>query len=387
MLDRKVRHVSLPEALREHFLWNARSIVIAGTHGKTTTTALVTLAARRRRARTRRTCSAACRATSPRASCSAAGRAVRHRGRRIRQRVLREDGQVPPVPARHRRHQQHRVRSRRHLSGPRCRAAGVPALRQLVPRKRLLLLVADSDRCARRCRSRAVPCRDLRLARQARMAGATTSAAQALRHLVRASGARGAGRGASCCRFSGLHNVRNALAADRRSPHAVGARPRTAMARAATLQRRNAGSSWSATVRGVRSTTTSRTIRPAIAETLRRRRARPIPAAVSGRSSNRARPRRAAGCFSRTSPARWACADCVVSPQVFRASLPDADRLSPEELVAELNAKGTHAEDVPKTDDIVAQVAREARDGDLVVVMSNGGFDDIHQKLLRALER
>ena len=31
---------SLPEAIREHFLWGARSIVIAGTHGKTTTTSL-----------------------------------------------------------------------------------------------------------------------------------------------------------------------------------------------------------------------------------------------------------------------------------------------------------------------------------------------------------
>src|SRR5262245_8101614 len=40
VLDRKVRHVSLPEALRDHFLWTSRSIVIAGTHGKTTTTSL-----------------------------------------------------------------------------------------------------------------------------------------------------------------------------------------------------------------------------------------------------------------------------------------------------------------------------------------------------------
>ena len=40
MLDRKIRYCSLPEAIREHFLWGARSIVIAGTHGKTTTTAL-----------------------------------------------------------------------------------------------------------------------------------------------------------------------------------------------------------------------------------------------------------------------------------------------------------------------------------------------------------
>src|SRR5206468_9564109 len=41
VLDRKIRYCSLPEAIREHFLWGARSIVIAGTHGKTTTTALV----------------------------------------------------------------------------------------------------------------------------------------------------------------------------------------------------------------------------------------------------------------------------------------------------------------------------------------------------------
>src|SRR5262245_46740065 len=40
VLDRKIRYCSLPEAIRDHFLWAARSIVIAGTHGKTTTTAL-----------------------------------------------------------------------------------------------------------------------------------------------------------------------------------------------------------------------------------------------------------------------------------------------------------------------------------------------------------
>src|SRR5687767_15623459 len=35
-----MRYCSLPEAIREHFLWRSRSIVIAGTHGKTTTTSL-----------------------------------------------------------------------------------------------------------------------------------------------------------------------------------------------------------------------------------------------------------------------------------------------------------------------------------------------------------
>ena len=40
VLDRKIRYCSLPEAVRDHFLWASRSVVITGTHGKTTTTAL-----------------------------------------------------------------------------------------------------------------------------------------------------------------------------------------------------------------------------------------------------------------------------------------------------------------------------------------------------------
>jgi UDP-N-acetylmuramate: L-alanyl-gamma-D-glutamyl-meso-diaminopimelate ligase len=40
VLDRKIRYCSLPEAIRDHFLWGSRSIVLAGTHGKTTTTSL-----------------------------------------------------------------------------------------------------------------------------------------------------------------------------------------------------------------------------------------------------------------------------------------------------------------------------------------------------------
>src|SRR4051812_48082478 len=40
VLEKKVRYCSLPEAIRDQFLWGARSIVLAGTHGKTTTTSL-----------------------------------------------------------------------------------------------------------------------------------------------------------------------------------------------------------------------------------------------------------------------------------------------------------------------------------------------------------
>src|SRR5262245_54566771 len=40
VLDRRVRYCSLPEIIRDQFLWGAESVVVAGTHGKTTTTSL-----------------------------------------------------------------------------------------------------------------------------------------------------------------------------------------------------------------------------------------------------------------------------------------------------------------------------------------------------------
>jgi UDP-N-acetylmuramate: L-alanyl-gamma-D-glutamyl-meso-diaminopimelate ligase len=78
-------------------------------------------------------------------------------------------------------------------------------------------------------------------------------------------------------------------------------------------------------------------------------------------------------------------ANRVVLPAVFRSTLPDAERLSAEDVVTELKQSGIDARYVPAVDDIVRTVAAEAAAGDLVVVMSNGGFDDIHQKLLTAL--
>jgi UDP-N-acetylmuramate: L-alanyl-gamma-D-glutamyl-meso-diaminopimelate ligase len=78
-------------------------------------------------------------------------------------------------------------------------------------------------------------------------------------------------------------------------------------------------------------------------------------------------------------------ADEVVLPDVFRASLPDAERLSVDDLVSDIQAGGVHARHVPAAADIVHLIAAEARPGDMVVVMSNGGFDGIHDKLLAAL--
>jgi UDP-N-acetylmuramate: L-alanyl-gamma-D-glutamyl-meso-diaminopimelate ligase len=79
-------------------------------------------------------------------------------------------------------------------------------------------------------------------------------------------------------------------------------------------------------------------------------------------------------------------ADRVVLPAVFRSTLPENERLSPEALVGDLKAAGVEARYIPEVPEIVRTVSKEARSGDLVIVMSNGGFDDIHQKLLTALD-
>ena len=74
----------------------------------------------------------------------------------------------------------------------------------------------------------------------------------------------------------------------------------------------------------------------------------------------------------------------LIAP-VFRSTLPEAERLSVPELVRDLRARGQSAREAESIDDIVDVIVREHRPGDLVVMMSNGGFGGIHQKLLQAL--
>ena len=59
--------------------------------------------------------------------------------------------------------------------------------------------------------------------------------------------------------------------------------------------------------------------------------------------------------------------------------------LNVEELVAGVAARGKPAHSLPDADSIVAHLAPELRDGDVIAVMSNGGFDGIHEKLLNTL--
>ena len=88
--------------------------------------------------------------------------------------------------------------------------------------------------------------------------------------------------------------------------------------------------------------------------------ARRIRTGGSGRSSSRDRRRRAAASSRPTSRGRCRQADRVILPAVFRSTLPEAERLSTEQLVNDLKAAGVDARYIPNTDDIVATVvARE----------------------------
>ena len=78
-------------------------------------------------------------------------------------------------------------------------------------------------------------------------------------------------------------------------------------------------------------------------------------------------------------------ADEVIVAAVFRSSLPESERLSAEQLVEDLRARKQRARHIAVVDDIIATVVNEHRRGDIVVLMSNGGFGGIHRKLLKAL--
>jgi UDP-N-acetylmuramate: L-alanyl-gamma-D-glutamyl-meso-diaminopimelate ligase len=99
-------------------------------------------------------------------------------------------------------------------------------------------------------------------------------------------------------------------------------------------------------------------------------------------------PRSASSCrrvFQDDFARAFAGADEVLIAPVFRSKLPESERLSIPQLVRDLNQRGQNAREAASIDDIIQAIAREHRPGDLVVLMSNGGFGGIHQKLLQAL--
>lgn len=79
-------------------------------------------------------------------------------------------------------------------------------------------------------------------------------------------------------------------------------------------------------------------------------------------------------------------ADRIILAGVFHPDQIEKDmRLDPEALARGLSRPGREALFIPKTDDIVSFLAAEARPKDVILIMSNGGFDGIYEKLPKAL--
>ncbi|MFI5177185.1 MAG: UDP-N-acetylmuramate:L-alanyl-gamma-D-glutamyl-meso-diaminopimelate ligase [Vicinamibacterales bacterium] len=382
VLDRKIRYRSLPEAIREEFLWNARSIVVAGTHGKTTTTSLAGWLLT---------------AGGLDPSVLVGGIASNFDGSyRLgggRDFVIEGDEYdsaffdktakflkyLPDIVVVGNLEYDHadiyadmealRVAFRRLLA--------------LVPRRGLVILGADSPEAARL--SSAARCR-------VETFGLTTDADWRAAEIARAAtqttfevSYKGEPLGHFEVPLYGAHNVRNALAA-LAVGHAVGLSPdtmRPALAEFKGVRRRL---ELKGVARGVAVYDDFAHHPTAILETLAAVRA----AHPEHRLWAVFEPRSATSCrrvfqddfakaFVEAGP------DETILAPVFRSTLPESERLSVDELVRDITRAGGRARTFPGVDEIVATIATEARPGDLVVVMSNGGFGGIHDKLLTAL--
>jgi UDP-N-acetylmuramate: L-alanyl-gamma-D-glutamyl-meso-diaminopimelate ligase len=182
----------------------------------------------------------------------------------------------------------------------------------------------------------------------------------------------------------GLHNVRNALAAIAVGA-AVGLRTKTMVDSLKKFQGVKRRLELRGSVDGIRVYDDFAHHPTAVAETL--------AALRLAHPSNRIwaifEPRSASSClrvFQQDFVDALRGADEVVLAHVFRERVPEEQRLSPAEIVTDLQEAGTSAHYLPTTQDIVQHVASEAKSGDLIVVMSNGGFDGIHDKLIAALK-
>lgn len=79
-------------------------------------------------------------------------------------------------------------------------------------------------------------------------------------------------------------------------------------------------------------------------------------------------------------------ADRVVVAEVARLDqLPATERLDPGRLMADIRSGGKPADYLPGVEEIIEHLLHHANDGDVVCVFSNGGFGGIHTRLIEAL--
>jgi len=382
-LDRKIRYCSLPEAIRDHFLWGARSIVLAGTHGKTTTTSLTGWLLTHGGADPSVLVGGIARNFGDHGSSYRLGQ-----GRDF---VIEGDEYdsaffdktakflkyLPDIAV------INNVEFDHADIYPDFDAVTLAFRRlvNLVPRHGLLLVGADSPG-ARALAVHAVS--------RVQTFG-TSDDVEWQAHDLMPTGAStrfkvrrgGMPFGAFELPMIGAYNVRNATAAIAVATE-VGIGPERiaeGLLAFAGVKRRL---EVAGVVDGVTVYDDFAHHPTAVAETLAGLRV----ANPGARIWAVFEPRSASSCrrvFQDDFARAFAGADEVLIAPIFRSTLPESDRLSIPQLVRDLNAQGLSAREADSIDDIVAGIAKEHRPGDLVVLMSNGGFGGIHHKLMRAL--
>jgi UDP-N-acetylmuramate: L-alanyl-gamma-D-glutamyl-meso-diaminopimelate ligase len=78
--------------------------------------------------------------------------------------------------------------------------------------------------------------------------------------------------------------------------------------------------------------------------------------------------------------------DLIMIPEPpLMENIPPAERFSSQRLVKDLVKRGLHAFYSPNTDHLLGALVKEARAGDVTLFMSNGSFDNLPQRLLERL--
>src|SRR5437762_1914276 len=77
--------------------------------------------------------------------------------------------------------------------------------------------------------------------------------------------------------------------------------------------------------------------------------------------------------------------EAIISQPTAIAKVPENERIDAKRMAQDIADAGTRARWMESPDAIVLALAKETRSGDVVLAMSNGGFGGLHDKLLEAL--
>jgi UDP-N-acetylmuramate: L-alanyl-gamma-D-glutamyl-meso-diaminopimelate ligase len=90
--------------------------------------------------------------------------------------------------------------------------------------------------------------------------------------------------------------------------------------------------------------------------------------------------------FQKRYAASFDKADLILIPEPpLMETISKANRFSSSRLVEDIKKRGLKAFYSPNTDHLLGAILRVVRNGDVVLIMSNGSFDHLHERLLEAL--